>query len=128
VCEHAASKLTQFGFAHGRLLPQHHKCPQRRIQDMNVPRRLGTHRALARDDIAVAGYVMFNAARRRTTATDRGKAMSFPFDLLIHAANVLYLFAFMVRDLLWFRILAVVAAVCLISYFYFRPEPLVAPI
>ena len=54
--------------------------------------------------------------------------MSFPLDLLIHAANVLYLAALMVRDILWFRILAVVAAVCLISYFYSRPDPLMAPI
>jgi CRP-like cAMP-binding protein len=54
--------------------------------------------------------------------------LSFPLDLLIHAANVLYLFAFMVRDILWFRILAVVAAACLISYFYFRPDPLMASI
>lgn len=54
--------------------------------------------------------------------------MAFPVDLLIHAANVLYLFAFMVRDILWFRILAVVAAVCLISYFFFRPDPLMASI
>ncbi len=54
--------------------------------------------------------------------------MSIQFDLLIHAANVLYLFAFMVRDILWLRILTVVAAACLIPYFYFRPEPLLAPI
>ena len=54
--------------------------------------------------------------------------MSFQFELLIHAANVLYLFAFMVRDILWLRILTVVAATCLIPYFYFRPEPLLAPI
>jgi hypothetical protein len=54
--------------------------------------------------------------------------MSFPLDLLIHAANVLYLFAFMVRDTLWFRILAVVAAACLVSYFYFRRDPLMVPI
>ncbi len=54
--------------------------------------------------------------------------MSIQFDLLIHAANVLYLFAFMVRDILWLRILTVVAATCLIPYFYFRPEPLMAPI
>ena len=54
--------------------------------------------------------------------------MSPHIDLLIHAANVLYLFAFMVRDILWFRILAVVAAACLIPYFYFRPEPLMASI
>ncbi|MCZ6592692.1 MAG: cyclic nucleotide-binding domain-containing protein [Alphaproteobacteria bacterium] len=54
--------------------------------------------------------------------------MSIQFELLIHAANVLYLFAFMVRDVLWLRILTVVAAACLIPYFYFRPEPLLAPI
>ena len=54
--------------------------------------------------------------------------MAFPVDLLIHAANVLYLFAFMVRDILWFRILAVVAAMCLISYFFFQPDPLMASI
>ena len=49
--------------------------------------------------------------------------MSIQFELLIHAANVLYIFAFMVRDILWLRILTVVAAACLIPYFYFRPEP-----
>ena len=54
--------------------------------------------------------------------------MSMQFELLIHAANVLYLFAFMVRDILWLRVLTVVAATCLIPYFYFRPEPLMAPI
>lgn len=54
--------------------------------------------------------------------------MSSPIDLLAHAANVLYLFAFMVRDILWLRILAVVTAACLIPYFYFRPEPLMASI
>ena len=54
--------------------------------------------------------------------------MSFPFELLIHGANVLYLFAFMVRDILWLRILTVVAASCLLPYFYVRPEPLMAPI
>ncbi len=50
------------------------------------------------------------------------------FDLLLHTANVLYLFAFMVRDILWLRILTVVAALCLVPYFYFRPEPLMLPI
>ena len=54
--------------------------------------------------------------------------MNFNFELLIHAANVLYMFAFMVRDILWLRLLTVVAATCLIPYFYFRPEPLMAPI
>ena len=50
--------------------------------------------------------------------------MSFEFELLIHAANLLYLFAFMVRDILWLRILTVVAASFLIPYFYFQPVPL----
>ncbi len=54
--------------------------------------------------------------------------MMSQIDLLIHAANVLYLFAFMVRDILWLRILAVIAAACLIPYFYYRPEPLMTPI
>ena len=46
--------------------------------------------------------------------------MTIPLELLIHAANVLYLFAFLVRDILWLRILTVVAALCLVPYFYFR--------
>ena len=54
--------------------------------------------------------------------------MSFTFELLIHAANLLYLFAFMVRDILWLRILTVIAAAFLIPYFFFRPEPLITPI
>lgn len=47
---------------------------------------------------------------------------------LIHTANVLYLFAFMVRDILWLRIFTVVAASCLIPYFYLQPTPLMTPI
>ncbi len=54
--------------------------------------------------------------------------MSFQFEILIHVANVLYLFAFMVRDILWLRILTVIAASCLIPYFYFQPVPLMTPI
>src|SRR6201985_2634579 len=54
--------------------------------------------------------------------------MAFPFDLLIHVANVLYLFAFMVRDILWLRFLTVIAAICLIPYYYFRPDPMMVPI
>lgn len=54
--------------------------------------------------------------------------MTTTFDFLIHTANLLYLFAFMVRDILWLRILTVVAASCLVPYFYFRPEPLMTPI
>ena len=49
-------------------------------------------------------------------------------DYLVHVANVLYLFSYLMRDILWLRILTVVAASCLIPWFYFRPEPLLAPI
>jgi hypothetical protein len=34
----------------------------------------------------------------------------------------------MVRDILWLRILTVIAASCLIPYFYFQPVPLMTPI
>ena len=54
--------------------------------------------------------------------------MSLQIDLLIHAGNVLYLIAFMVRDILWLRILTVIAAACLVPYYYFLPEPLMTPI
>ena len=49
-------------------------------------------------------------------------------EAFIHVANVLYLFSYLVRDILWLRILTVIAASCLMPFFYFRPEPLMAPI
>src|ERR1700733_11711159 len=54
--------------------------------------------------------------------------MSFRFDLLIHAANVLFLIAYMVRDILWLRILTVIATFCLIPYYFTRSEPMMVPI
>ena len=54
--------------------------------------------------------------------------MSFRFDLLIHAANMLFLIAYMVRDILWLRILTVIATLCLIPYYFTRPEPMMVPI
>src|ERR1700742_325745 len=54
--------------------------------------------------------------------------MSFRFDLLIHAANVLFLVSYMVRDILWLRILTVIATLCLIPYYFTRPEPMMVPI
>src|SRR3981189_1299898 len=54
--------------------------------------------------------------------------MSFRFDLLIHAANILFLFAYLVRDILWLRLLTVVATICLIPYYYARPEPMMVAI
>lgn len=54
--------------------------------------------------------------------------MSFSFDSLIHLANIIYLFAFLVRDIFWLRILTVLASVFLVTYFYFLPEPLITAI
>lgn len=49
-------------------------------------------------------------------------------DILINAANGLYLISYLVRDILWLRILTVIAASFLIPYFYLRPDPLFAAI
>lgn len=49
-------------------------------------------------------------------------------DYLINIANILYLFSYLVRDILWLRIVTVIAASCLIPYFYFRPDPLIIAI
>jgi len=54
--------------------------------------------------------------------------MNFPLEILIHTANVLYLFSYMVRDILWLRILTVIAALCLMPYFYFQTVPIMTPI
>jgi CRP-like cAMP-binding protein len=54
--------------------------------------------------------------------------MSFRFDLLIHAANMLFLVAYMVRDILWLRILTVIATFCLIPYYFTPAEPMMVPI
>jgi len=45
-------------------------------------------------------------------------------DMLINAANILYVSAYFTTDLLRLRLLTVVAAACLIGYFASRPEPL----
>lgn len=54
--------------------------------------------------------------------------MNFQLELLINTANVLYLFSYMVRDILWLRILTVIAAMCLMPYFYLQPVPIMTPI
>lgn len=49
-------------------------------------------------------------------------------DILLHSANVLYLFSFLMRDILWLRVLTVIAASLLIAFFWFRPDPLLGAI
>ncbi len=47
---------------------------------------------------------------------------------VIHIANVLYLLSYSVKDMLWLRCLTVVAALCLLPYYYVQPVPLTAAI
>ena len=49
-------------------------------------------------------------------------------DVLVSVANVIYLFSYSVRDILWLRALTVVGALLLLPYYYLQPEPLWAPI
>ncbi len=49
-------------------------------------------------------------------------------EVLIHFANILYLVSYTVREILWLRVFTVIAATCLIFYFYLQPEPLLTPI
>ncbi len=49
-------------------------------------------------------------------------------EALIHTANVIYLVSYVMRDILWLRIFTVIAAACLILYFYSLPDPLLTPV
>ena len=49
-------------------------------------------------------------------------------DALVSVANVVYLFSYSVRDILWLRILTVFGATLLMPYYYFQIAPLWAPI
>ena len=43
---------------------------------------------------------------------------------LVYTANFLYLLAYLVRDMFYLRLLTIVAACCLVTYFYSQAEPL----
>ncbi|MGK6314101.1 hypothetical protein [Neorhizobium sp. DT-125] len=45
-------------------------------------------------------------------------------DVLINAANVLYVIAYFTIDMLRLRVLTLTAAVCLAVYFYSQPVPM----
>jgi hypothetical protein len=49
-------------------------------------------------------------------------------EALIHSANLIYLVSYVMRDILWLRIFTVIAAACLVLYFYFLPEPLLTSV
>src|ERR1700739_112809 len=48
-------------------------------------------------------------------------------DYFIHAANILLLLAYLVRDMLWLRLLALGSSLCAIPYFILHPAALWAP-
>jgi hypothetical protein len=43
---------------------------------------------------------------------------------LLHVANVLYLLSYLVKDILWLRLLTVVAGLLLMTWAFFQPTPL----
>ena len=53
---------------------------------------------------------------------------SFNPNYCLHAANVLLLVAYSVRDILWLRLFAVIASLISIPYFLLQPAPLWVPI
>jgi hypothetical protein len=44
-------------------------------------------------------------------------ATMFKLDVWINVANLLYLFSYSVRDILWLRALTVIGALCLLPYY-----------
>src|ERR1700751_3339867 len=60
----------------------------------------------------------------------RGRATvnSFNPNYFLHAANVLLLVAYSVRDIFWLRLFAVASALIAIPYFLLQPAPLLGPI
>ena len=49
-------------------------------------------------------------------------------DYLIHSANIIYIFSYLVRDILWLRILIVTAICFVIPFYYYQPVPLMVPV
>jgi hypothetical protein len=49
-------------------------------------------------------------------------------ETLVFAANILYLVSYLVRDILHLRVLTLIAACCLVAYFYNLDQPLVTVI
>lgn len=45
-------------------------------------------------------------------------------EMLIYVANTLYLVAYGVRDILYLRLLTIVATCCLATYFYNQAQPM----
>lgn len=54
--------------------------------------------------------------------------MTLTMTHLFAMGNILYCFSYLVRDILWLRLLAILAATSSLPYFYLQPEPLLWPI
>ncbi|MEO0794415.1 MAG: cyclic nucleotide-binding domain-containing protein [Verrucomicrobiota bacterium] len=54
--------------------------------------------------------------------------MSSLLPYLVHAAYLLYLVSYLVRDILWLRIFTIIAGTSLLPYYFLQPEPLWEPI
>ena len=53
---------------------------------------------------------------------------SIPPDYFIHAANLLFLVSYSVRDILWLRLFAVAGSLVCIPYYLLQPTVLWAPL
>lgn len=80
-------------------------CPQENWQNLQLPRGMM--------QVTLAWAVTVN---------------SFDPSYFIHAANVLLLVAYSVRDILWLRLCALASSLIAIPYFILQPTPLWAPI
>jgi CRP-like cAMP-binding protein len=47
---------------------------------------------------------------------------------LIHVANALILLSFCLKEILWLRLLSILASLCFVLYFLNLPQPLMAPV
>ncbi len=50
-----------------------------------------------------------------------------PLSILDHIANLIFVGAYWVKDILWLRILSIVGSLMILPYYYFQPETLWAP-
>jgi hypothetical protein len=69
----------------------------------------------------IAGSACYD--RRALPAWDR-IAASTAMEILINAANILYVTAYFTMDMLRLRVLTLTAACCLAVYFYSQPVPM----
>lgn len=62
--------------------------------------------------------------RAPVARSERQLCLAPPMDMLINIANALYVIAYFTTNMLRLRVLALIAAACLATYFATRPEPL----